>query len=138
MITLMVTRFNLDSALISFAAAWVTPAHGRRAVLLFGGALPLPPLKNASSERLVDTCVYHQPGIDLLTRVIPVDNILFASEMIGAVRDIDPATRDYYDETKRYIEALSILSAAGKRKSYERKARRVFPRLDAVRKSDGR
>ena len=31
-----------------------------------------------------DTCVYHQPGIDLLTKVIPVDNILFASEMIGA------------------------------------------------------
>ena len=26
-----------------------------------------------------DTCVYHQPGIDLLTKVIPVDNILFAS-----------------------------------------------------------
>ena len=25
-----------------------------------------------------DTCVYHQPGIDLLTKVIPVDNILFA------------------------------------------------------------
>ena len=33
-----------------------------------------------------DTCVYHQPGIDLLTNVIPVKNILFASEMIGAVR----------------------------------------------------
>ena len=26
-----------------------------------------------------DTCVYHQPGIDLLTNVIPVKNILFAS-----------------------------------------------------------
>ena len=26
-----------------------------------------------------DTCVYHQPGIDLLTGVIPVKNILFAS-----------------------------------------------------------
>jgi 4-oxalmesaconate hydratase len=37
-----------------------------------------------------DTCVYHQPGIDLLTQVIPVKNILFASEMIGAVRGIDP------------------------------------------------
>ena len=24
-----------------------------------------------------DTCVYHQAGIDLLTRVMPVDNILF-------------------------------------------------------------
>ena len=39
-----------------------------------------------------DTCVYHQPGIDLLTKVIPVDNILFASEMIGAVQGIDPET----------------------------------------------
>jgi 4-oxalmesaconate hydratase len=52
-----------------------------------------------------DTCVYHQPGIDLLTKVIPVDNILFASEMIGAVRGIDPETGNYYDDTKRYIEA---------------------------------
>ena len=52
-----------------------------------------------------DTCVYHQPGIDLLTEVIPVDNILFASEMIGAVRGIDPETGHYYDDTKRYIEA---------------------------------
>ena len=39
-----------------------------------------------------DTCVYHQPGIDLLTRVIPLKNVLFASEMIGAVRGIDPET----------------------------------------------
>ncbi len=52
-----------------------------------------------------DTCVYHQPGIDLLTKVIPVKNILFASEMIGAVRGIDPETGHYYDDTKRYIEA---------------------------------
>src|SRR6204780_1119218 len=37
-----------------------------------------------------DTCVYHQPGIDLLTKVIPIDNILFASEMGGAGRGIDP------------------------------------------------
>jgi 4-oxalmesaconate hydratase len=46
-----------------------------------------------------DTCVYHQPGVDLLTRVIPVDNILFASEMIGAVRGIDPETGHYFDAT---------------------------------------
>ena len=58
-----------------------------------------------------DTCVYHQPGIDLLTKVIPVDNILFASEMIGAVRGIDPETGHYYDDTKRYIEAGTQLTA---------------------------
>jgi 4-oxalmesaconate hydratase len=58
-----------------------------------------------------DTCVYHQPGIDLLNTVIPVKNVLFASEMIGAVRGIDPTTGHYYDDTKRYIEASTILSA---------------------------
>src|SRR4026207_1634938 len=52
-----------------------------------------------------DTCVYHQPGIDLLTTVVPAENILFASEMIGAVRGIDPETGHHYDDTKRYIEA---------------------------------
>ena len=53
-----------------------------------------------------DTCVYHQPGIDLLVEVIDIDNILFGSEMVGAVRGIDPETGQYFDDTKRYIDAL--------------------------------
>ena len=85
-----------------------------------------------------DTCVYHQPGIDLLTKVIPVDNILFASEMIGAVRGIDPETGFYYDDTKRYIEASTLLTPAQKAMVYEGNARRVFPRLDAALKAKGK
>jgi 4-oxalmesaconate hydratase len=77
-----------------------------------------------------DTCVYHQPGIDLLTRVIPVENILFGSEMVGAVRGVDPTTGFNYDDTKRYIEALP-LSLADKQRIFEGNVRRVFPRLDA-------
>lgn len=84
-----------------------------------------------------DTCVYHQPGIDLLTKVIPVDNILFASEMIGAVRGIDPETGYYYDDTKRYIEATLNLSDEDRFKVYEGNARRVYPRLDAALKAKG-
>jgi 4-oxalmesaconate hydratase len=84
-----------------------------------------------------DTCVYHQPGIDLLTHVIPVDNILFASEMIGAVRGIDPETGFHYDDTKRYIEASTALSPAQKAMIYEGNARRVYPRLDAALKQKG-
>ena len=84
-----------------------------------------------------DTCVYHQPGIDLLTRVIPVDNILFASEMIGAVRGIDPETGNYYDDTKRYIEASKLLSNEDRHQIYEANSRRVFPRLDAQLKAKG-
>jgi 4-oxalmesaconate hydratase len=78
-----------------------------------------------------DTCVYHQPGIDLLLKVIPVENILFASEMVGAVRGIDPETGHYYDDTKRYIDAIDWVSAADKRKIFEGNVRRVFSRFAA-------
>lgn len=83
-----------------------------------------------------DTCVYHQPGIDLLVRVIDIDNILFGSEMIGAVRGVDPETGYYFDDTRRYIEALSI-PTADKQRIFEQNARRVFPRLDALLKAMG-
>ena len=65
-----------------------------------------PPLsEHVMSNVFFDTCVYHQPGIDLLFRVIDADNILFGSEMVGAVRGIDPETGHYFDDTKRYIDA---------------------------------
>jgi 4-oxalmesaconate hydratase len=75
-----------------------------------------------------DTCVYHQPGIDLLLKVIPVENILFASEMVGAVRGVDPETGHYYDDTKRYIEGSRTLNAIDRQKIFEANARRVYPR----------
>jgi 4-oxalmesaconate hydratase len=78
-----------------------------------------------------DTCVYHLAGQELLMKVIPVDNILFASEMIGAVRGIDPETGHHYDDTKRYIDELP-LSAAVKAKIFEGNARRVYSRLSAT------
>ncbi len=84
-----------------------------------------------------DTCVYHQPGVDLLTKVIPVDNILFASEMIGAVRGIDPETGHHYDDTRRYIDASTQLTADEKQRIFEGNARRVYPRLDKLLKARG-
>jgi 4-oxalmesaconate hydratase len=85
-----------------------------------------------------DTCVYHQPGINLLTEVIPVENILFASEMIGAVRGVDPQTGHYYDDTKRYILATPNLSPEQRFMVFEGNARSVFSRLDAKLKAQGR
>jgi 4-oxalmesaconate hydratase len=75
-----------------------------------------------------DTCVYHQPGIDLLLNVVPSDNILFASEMLGAVKGIDPRSGHYFDDTKRYIDA-AVLSQSDRQKLFEENARRVYPRL---------
>ncbi len=80
-----------------------------------------------------DTCVYHQAGIDLLTRVIPADNILFASEIVGAVKGIDPETGHYYDDTRRYLDAVTTLSAADKKKIFEDNVCKVYPRLKNAR-----
>jgi 4-oxalmesaconate hydratase len=77
-----------------------------------------------------DTCVYHYPGIELMAKVIPVDNILFASEMLGAVKGIDPETGHHYDDTKRYVDQLPGLDAESRHKIFEGNARRVYPRLD--------
>ncbi len=91
--------------------------------------LKRPPLaEHLLNNVFFDTCVYHQPGIDLLLKVIPVDNILFASEMVGAVRGVDPTTGHYYDDTKRYLDAAS-LGEADKRKIFEGNARRVYRRM---------
>jgi 4-oxalmesaconate hydratase len=89
-----------------------------------------PPLSELVLKNVFfDTCVYHQPGIDLLTRVIPADNILFASEMLGAVKGIDPETGYNFDDTRRYIEASTILSAEDKRAIFAGNARRVYGRI---------
>lgn len=56
--------------------------------------------------------------------------MLFASEMIGAVRGIDPETGHNFDDTRRYIEA-SDLTPQQRQQIFEGNARRVYPRLDA-------
>lgn len=78
-----------------------------------------------------DTCVYHQAGIDLLLHIVDLSNVLFASEMIGAVRGIDPETGHHWDDTKRYIDAAA-LDASQRTQIFEANARRVYPRLAGI------
>jgi 4-oxalmesaconate hydratase len=99
--------------------------------------LKRPPLaQHVMRNVFFDTCVYHQPGIDLLVKVIDIDNIVFGSEMVGAVRGIDPQSGHYFDDTKRYIDALPI-AQDDKRRIFELNARRIYPRLDAQLKARG-
>ncbi len=85
-----------------------------------------------------DTCVYHTPGIELLTKVVPIDNILFASEMVGAVQGIDPETGNYYDDTKKYVDQVTGLSEEQRYKIFEGNARKAYPRLDKILKQRGK
>jgi 4-oxalmesaconate hydratase len=91
-----------------------------------------PPLDELIRDNVFfDTCVYHLPGIELLLKIVPADNIMFGSEMVGAVRGIDPNTGHYYDDTKRYLDAVTSLTDRDRRKIFEGTARKVFPRINA-------
>jgi 4-oxalmesaconate hydratase len=93
--------------------------------------LKRPPLEELLLKNVYfDTCVYHLPGIELLCKVVPLENILFGSEMVGAVRGIDPRTGHYYDDTKRYVDALP-LGAGDRERLFSLNAQRVYPRLKA-------
>lgn len=95
------------------------------------------PLEGLLDNIFFDSCVYHQPGVELLTKVIPSTNVLFGSEMIGAVRGKDPDTGHYFDDTKRYVDACEALTDEDRRRIFEDNARRVYPRLDAQLRAKG-
>ena len=126
-----------SDVLTDFPAIRFIIPHGGGAVPYHWGrfrglvqSMDKPPLEElVLGNVFFDTCVYHQPGIDLLLDVIPAENVLFASELLGAVRGIDPRTGHHYDDTKRYIDGAAV-SDADRARIFSDNARRVFPRLE--------
>jgi 4-oxalmesaconate hydratase len=117
------------------AMRWVIP-HGGGAVPYHWGRFKGMAEENAGWHTLeammanvyFDTCVYHQRGIDLLLDVVPIGNVLFASEMIGAVRGVDD-TGYHYDDTRRYIDAADLTDQQ-RQQIFSGNVQRVFPRLE--------
>jgi 4-oxalmesaconate hydratase len=88
-----------------------------------------PPLEESVLPHVFfDTCVYHKRGLELLLDVVPAENILFASEMIGAVRGIDPETGHRFDDTKYLLDSIDMPDA-DRQAIYGGNAQRVFARL---------
>jgi 4-oxalmesaconate hydratase len=50
---------------------------------------------------------------------------------VGAVQGIDPLTGHYFDDTRRYIEGSSVVTADMRRRVYSENALGVYPRLRA-------
>ena len=131
-------QFLLSDLFKDFPALKFIIPHGGGAVPFHWGRyrglaqqLKRPPLEEMMNNVFFDTCVYHKPGIELLLEVVPEDNVLFASEIIGAVKGIDPRTGFHYDDTRRYIDAVDWLTAEQRDKVFFGNARRVYSRLDA-------
>jgi 4-oxalmesaconate hydratase len=88
-----------------------------------------PPLEeHVMGNVYFDTAVYHQPGMDLLVKVVGSDNLLFASEMLGAVRGINPETGSSWDDTLRYFDRVELGDDA-RRRILSGNAQRVYPRM---------
>jgi 4-oxalmesaconate hydratase len=132
-------QFLLGDLFRDFPALRIVIPHGGGAVPYHWGRyrglaqdLKRPPLTDLMRDNVFfDTCVYHYPGIELLLKVVPVDNILFASEMVGAVKGIDPETGHYFDDTKRYVDGVAWMGGADKAKIFESNARKVYPRINS-------
>jgi 4-oxalmesaconate hydratase len=79
-----------------------------------------------------DTTVYNDQAMNLLVSVVGVDNVMFASEMLGGVTTRDPLTGRMFDDNKPCLDALGWLTEEDRRKIFEGNVRRAYPRLNAA------
>ena len=58
-----------------------------------------------------DTAVYSPEAMELLIKIVGVDRLVFASEMLGGVTTIDPNTGRWFDDNKPLLDEIAWLSA---------------------------
>lgn len=76
-----------------------------------------------------DTTVYSQDAMELLIKVVGVDNLVFASEMLGGVNTTDPRTGRSFDDNKPCLDAIGWLTDQDRRKIFEDNAKQAYPRV---------
>ena len=101
--------------------------------------LKRPPLaEHVMRNVFFDTCVYHQPGhrpagAGDRRSTTSCSARRWSARCAASTRE----TGHYFDDTKRYIDALAI-TRTDKQRVFEGNARRVYPRLDARLRARGR
>lgn len=79
-----------------------------------------------------DTTVYSAEAMQLLVQVVGVDNVLFASEMLGGVNALDPSTGRMFDDNQPLLDAMGWLTGEDRAKIFELNARNAYPRLGPI------
>ena len=90
------------------------------------------PFEEFITRLYFDTTVYNQDAMHLLVKVAGVDNVMFASEMLGGVTTKDPLTGRMFDDNRPCLDALDWLTEDDRRKIYEANVRKAYPRLNAA------
>jgi len=88
------------------------------------------PFEEAIKKLYFDTAIYSQEAVETLIKTVGVDNVLFASEMVGAANAIDPENGRWFDDTKPYIDGIPWLTDEDRYKLFEGNVRRVYSRVN--------
>lgn len=75
-----------------------------------------------------DTCNYSKEALELLFRVVGVDNCLFGTESPGTGSVHNPETGRDFDDLKPVINEIEWLTDEDRYKIFEGNARKVYPR----------
>ncbi|HXG53125.1 MAG TPA: amidohydrolase family protein [candidate division Zixibacteria bacterium] len=89
----------------------------------------LEPFEEVARKVYWDMAVYDKESMELLIKRVGVDNVLFATEMFGAVNAIDPKTGRNFEDLVPIFDSIDWLTAEDKRKITEINARKVFSRI---------
>ena len=88
--------------------------------------LGLEPFEDAARRVYWDMAIYDQESMEMLIKRVGVDNVLFATEMFGAVNAIDPQTGRSFEDVRSLFDAIDWLGDEDRQKIYEGNARKVY------------
>jgi 4-oxalmesaconate hydratase len=95
----------------------------------------LEPFEEAARRVYWDMAIYDKESMELLIKRVGADNILFATEMFGAVNAVDPKTGRNFEDLVPIFKSIDWLTDEERRKITEGNARKVFSRMLAQTKA---
>ncbi|MBI4527305.1 MAG: amidohydrolase [Deltaproteobacteria bacterium] len=87
------------------------------------------PFEEAVRKVYWDMAIYDKESMELLIKRVGVENVLFATEMFGAVNAIDPKTGRNFEDIVPIFNSIDWLSDDDRYKITEGNAKKVFSRI---------
>ncbi|MDE2515765.1 MAG: amidohydrolase [Rhodospirillales bacterium] len=87
------------------------------------------PFEEMVKHLYFDLALYDRDSMELAIRRMGPDNLLYASEMFGTAKAVDPTTGRCYDDTVPFLKEIDWLSEADKEKIFSGNARRLYSRV---------
>ena len=91
----------------------------------------LEPFEESARRVYWDMAIYDKESMELLIKRVGADNVLFATEMFGAVNAIDPKTGRNFEDLVPIFRSIDWLTDEERYKITEGNARKLFSRMFA-------